>query len=619
MKSLSVLTGLVLAFSISVHAADNNSDDKAVVVTATRTAQTVDESLASVTVITREDIEITQAKNVQELIHGLAGIDVISNGGYGKTTSVSVRGTNTGQVLVLIDGVKVGSATLGEASLQHIPVDQIERIEIVRGPRSTLYGSEAIGGVIQIFTRKGAGKFKVSANAGYGGYQTREGSLGISGGGEIVDYSFQISDYATEGIDARDGAEPDRDGYQNDSLSARIGVRPHRIFEIDFHLLHTEAESEFDGGSQNESDNLQQSAGVDITLLPTRFWQIKLDRGQSLDKISNYKDGLYQSKFNTERQTAILQNDFTIHADHILTAGTDYSNDSVNSTRSYSIKERDNYGYFIQYQAYLGRFNMLVGGRRDDNEQFATHDTGNIAMGFKMNNHFRLTTSYGTAFKAPTFNDLYWPFTSDVFGSTTYITQGNPLLEPEESETGEIGFEINFGNSHIRTNVFRTNIDNLIDWASADSGLNEVTTQPVNINDAVIKGLEIDLDTTFSNLTLRGGFTWLDPRDKNSNKLLQRKAQRSARLDINYQLHRALFGMGILAQSHRYNDPANTQRLSGYALLNLNFAYEIDRFWSLRTKVDNVLDKDYVTIKDFTNNDYNNPGRNYMISISYRQ
>ncbi|MBI3575402.1 MAG: TonB-dependent receptor plug domain-containing protein, partial [Gammaproteobacteria bacterium] len=333
MKHLSFFCTAAMAAAIlsPVHAA---TTEEAVIVTATRTARTADETLASVSVITRADIERTQAKSVAELLAGEAGIDTTISGGYGKSTSVFLRGTNSDHTLVLVDGIKVGSATLGTAPWQYLPLDQIERIEIVRGPRSSLYGSEAIGGVIQIFTRQPTEKFQSQAEVGYGTYGTSKLSAGVSGADGNTRYNLTASHFNTDGIDAKTssaGNEGDRDGYRNESYNARLTHRLTGGAEIELHTLHAQGHTEFDG-NPNQTAFLQDVVGARLNFAPTNNWNVKLQAGTSRDYTDSFKNGLFSSTFNTLRHVASWQNDVVLGKDQLLTLGADYQDDRVGST-----------------------------------------------------------------------------------------------------------------------------------------------------------------------------------------------------------------------------------------------------------------------------------------------
>ncbi len=265
-------TALLFAVTSLAQAATDTLDE--VVVTATRTAQAADASLASVTVITRQDIERLQAQSVPEVLRGVAGLTFSNNGGAGKATSVFLRGTNADHVLVLVDGIKIGSATLGTASFQDIPVAQIERIEIVRGPRASLYGSEAIGGVIQIFTRKGGGAMAPSASFTAGSYGTYNTALGLSGGGEQSWFNAKAAQQNVQGFNACRGKpapggagcfvnEPDKDGYNNSSLGLNGGYRFANGLVADVQVLRADSKNRYDGSNLvgNQAEGVQQVVG----------------------------------------------------------------------------------------------------------------------------------------------------------------------------------------------------------------------------------------------------------------------------------------------------------------------------------------------------------------------
>jgi vitamin B12 transporter len=580
-----------------------------IIITATRTAQTADETLSSVTVITRKEIERQQAQSVQDLLRGIPGADIANNGGPGKATSVFLRGTESDHVLVLIDGVKVGSATLGTTAFQDIPVEQIERIEIVRGPRSSLYGSEAIGGVIQIFTRKGGGALKPFFSIGGGSYRTYSASAGVSGGGERGWFSLSANGIDTEGFNACDGkpspggagcftTEPDKDGHRNLSGSLRAGYRFESSAELDFHALRATGDTEFDGGFVNESESVQQVAGGTLRFSPLDAWQIMLAAGQSRDESDNFKDDTFKSRFDTERDTLSFQNDLSIATDHLLTVGADYQDDRVEGTTAYAVSSRDNTGLFTQYQGGIGAHDVQLSLRRDDNQQFGDRSTGGAAWGYALSEGLRLTAAYGTAFKAPTFNELYFP------------GYGNPDLRPEESHSFEIGVGGQAAGGHWSLNAYDTRIDDLIAFDSS-------TFAPANIDQARLRGLEAVLGTRSGNWDLNGNFTLLDAENRsagvNSGNLLPRRARQSLRFDADRDFGRYRIGATLLAAGKRYDDLANTHELSGYATLDVRAEYSLAKDWRLQARVENLFDKDYETAAFF-----NQPGRSLYLTLRYQ-
>ncbi|MDX1251196.1 MAG: TonB-dependent vitamin B12 receptor [Gammaproteobacteria bacterium] len=590
--------------------ADDGSQLPPVIVTATRTAQTVDETLASVSVITRADIERRQAQSVPELLAGIAGVDVAAQGGWGKASSVFMRGTNSSHVLVLIDGIKADSATLGLAAFEHIPVSQIERIEIVRGPRSSLYGSEAIGGVIQIFTRKGREQSQVYAKAGVGSYQSQELSIGASGLREGTDYSISATSFKTDGFNVRQPTpgpfgvnELDKDGYRNDSLSLRLGHRFGSDTRIEGHLLRAQGNTKYDGPpfSPNQSDIVQQTAGVNLSSRLTSAWNTRLQFGDSRDEADNFTGGAFFSTFNSRRSTVSWQNDLSVASDQLLTLGVDWRDDKASGTTNYVKTSRDNTGIYLQHQAGFGKHDVLLGLRRDDNQAFGVHNTGNIAWGYEIDKALRITASYGTAFKTPTFNDLYFP---DI---GYYV--GNPNLKPEESKSTEIGLRGSHTWGGWNASFYRTDIDQLIAYVS-DPVTFKGTMQ--NVNRARINGFDAGASTELAGWRLAANLSLLEPKDLDTDKLLPRRAKQTIRFDADRQFGKAGVGLSWLAQGHRFDDTANNDRVAGYGILNLRAQYELSKKWTLRGKIDNVFDKQYQTVHT-----YNSPGRNVLISATY--
>lgn len=578
-----------------------------VIVTATRTAQTADETLAAVTVITREDMERRQAQSFQDLLRGEPGFSIANHGGHGKLTSVFLRGTNSNHVLVLIDGVKVGSATAGMTAFEHIPLDQIERIEIVRGPRSSLYGANAIGGVIQIFTRKGTGPMKPYVSLGGGSDETYRAAVGISGG-EHGWFSLNASGITTEGFNACSGKpfppgggcytfEPDKDGYRSIAGSLRAGYRFDNGTELEMHALRADGKTEYDGSYANEAESVQQVLGGRLRFSPIAPWHITLTIGRSWDESDNFLNGIFTSRFDTERDTLSIQNDFSIGETQLLTVGFDYLEDRVDSTTNYAVTSRDNKGFFAQYQASLGQHAMELSLRRDDNEQFGHHTTGGAGWGYDFDNGLRLTASYGTAFNAPTFNQLYWPFFS------------NPNLQPEESRSLEFGLSKTLGIGRWSVNAFETHIDDLI-------GLNQFW-QPVNINEARIRGLEAVIHARLQDWELRTNLTLLDPENRspgtNRGNLLPRRAKQTLRLDVDRTFGSYRFGATLHAEGRRYDDLANTRALEGYATMDLRGEYLFTQAWRVQARIENLFDKDYETAEF-----YNQPGLGFFVTLHYQ-
>jgi vitamin B12 transporter len=597
---IAVLSNAVMADDIPLY------QGQEIVVTATRTAQTVDETLASTTVITRRDIERSQATSVPELLDGLAGISISNNGGPGKATSVFMRGANADHVVVLIDGVKVGSATLGTASFQDFPVEQIERIEVVRGPNSSLYGSEAIGGVIQIFTRKGGGPLTPSASATVGSFDTRQVAGSLSGGGANGWFNLGASHLESGGFNACKGSltagcftvEPDRDGYRNTAVNLHGGYRFTAGSDVDFHLLQTQGHNDFDGSFVNQDNFVQQVIGAGWRFQATDRWKVKLAAGQSQDDMDNLLNGLFKSRFNTRRDTLSWQNDLSVAPGHLVTLGVDRQDDTVSSTTAYTVTGRGDTGVFAQYQGNVAGSDIRFALRQDENSQFGSHTTGNAAWGRALGNDLRMTLSYGTAFKAPTFNQLYFP------------GFGNPNLKPERSASLEAGLSGKTVTGRWSVNAFETEVTDLIGF--------DPTFTPVNIDSARIRGVETTAAMRLArDWDARVNLTLQDPENRsngaNNGKLLNRRSEQSLRLDLDRDFGPFRLGGTLRAEGRRFDDQANTVRLGGYAILDLRAEYALAKDWRLQAKVQNLFDKDYETAYLF-----NQPGRSLFVTLRYQ-
>lgn len=587
---------------------NNYPFEKPIIVTAARTAQSADVSLASATVITREDIERQQSRSIQDLLRGVTGVSIMNHGGPGKSTFVQMRGTESDHIMVMIDGIRVGSVTSGTTAFENIPLEQIERIEIVRGPRSSLYGSEAIGGVIQIFTRKGSGGsgFSPSFSFGGGSYGTLNGSVGLSGSSERGWFNLTASGIGTKGFNACTGSdtagcftvEPDRDGYRNVAGSARAGYRFENGLELDANFMNSAGRTHFDGSFVNVSEIMQQVFGGSARYLPLDFWRINLTAGRSREDSDNFLERLFMSRFNTTRDTVSLQNDFTINPNHQLTVGMDYLHDHIDSSEVFTKTSRANWGAFSQYLATVERHRAQLSLRYDDNQQFGSWVTGGAGWGYAITDRISLTANFGSAFKAPTFNELYFPGFS------------NPDLRPEESRSFEFGTRGNMAWGKWSLNVYDTRIDNMIAFDAN-------TFLPANIAQAHIRGLEAVLSTTIRGWLLNGNLTFLDPENRSADasrgNILPRRAEQSFRLDIDREFGRYRIGAMFLAEGERFDDLGNTRKLDSYVKFDLRAEYILNKHWRLQGRIENLFDKHYETAAFF-----NQPGRNFFAMIRYQ-
>ena len=575
------------------------------IVTATRTDQSIDHLSAASTVFTRHDIERLQLQSVPELLKQATGVDVTESGAPGKAASVYIRGTGSGHVLVLIDGVRIGSVTLGSSPFSSLPIDQIERVEIVRGSQSSLYGSDAIGGVIQIFTRKGQYtdniKPTVSIEAGGGSYDTAHVSGNVSGKYKQLGYAVGVSHITTSGFNASSSTnqDADRDGYKNTSFNIRTDYKINDDYRAEAFVLRSQGENEFDNNfGSDRNDFVIQNIGLSGYMQFSDNWLSTLRLGESRDQ-SRQPDGDF---FNTRRRMVSLSNKIKLNSNHQIIIGSDFRNDHIESHQSYAETDRYDIGGFAEYYGRwfdLIDFNASVRG--DEDEQFGSHITGN--SGFRIgleNSGIDVVANFSSGYKAPTFNDLYWPDGS--FGV------GNPYLKPEESTTFEVGLEgqHDWGNWVIR--AYHTNIENLINWEPITPG--SFKYQPKNVNKAQIDGIEGEISTQLYgwNITLNGNA--LSPKDRVSNQRLSDRAQLQLGVDISKEIFDHLnIGSSLNVSGDRLD---GTTKSHGAIVWDIRAAYQINNSWSIKGKLKNLLNDQYQTNKGF-----NTADRNFFVSVNY--
>ncbi len=569
-----------------------------VVVTASRMAETVDETLAPVSVIEREEIEQRQPPTLLELLRTEPGVDLVRSGGPGSNTSLFLRGTNSEHVLVLIDGVRASSATTGSFSWQHLDPAQVERIEIVRGPRSTLYGSDAIGGVIQIFTRKTEG---ISGRVEAGSNATRSGQVAM-GGGEKVRYRLNASAYDTDGIsatsEASPGFAPDDDGYRNRSVSGSIEFPLGQSAELNLNSWYSAAESEFDQGTQ---DSTNAAANARLGLTVSDSWYQTLAAGFSLDEVET--ESAFPSTIETERTSLNWKNELALGASDLLLFGVDYyrdegrNRDDTTGTTQFD-KDITNRAAYLSWRTENRLGDFQAGARYDRHSEFGNETTGQLAFGRDLTKSIRLLTSYGTAFKAPTLNQLFHPGFGGFFA-------GNPELEPETSASTELGLRFTPEPSvRMEANAFYTEVENLIAYEGTDF-------QAININQATIRGLELTYSRQLQQWSFETNFTYQKARNREDDSPLLRRPDRKLALSLVRRLNigGSLTMEGIaVGERHDLNEVV----LPGYGLVNIAWQYPLSRGLQLEGRVENLGDREYELASG-----YNTVGRSYFLALRY--
>jgi len=603
MKKTTVAGLIGLLFTTPVLALETPINANDVIVTASRTAQQKDNVIADVTVITQEEIERAGQSTFTELLQRQPGIEIGSNGGAGSISSIFMRGTSANQIVVLIDGVRVNSITDGATYFGNIPLSQIEHIEILRGPASSLYGQDAVGGVIQVFTKNIEGQTRFNAAVGYGSYNTRTAEAGFGGSYQGLNYSFSASSKNSDGFSSlktNTSANADRDGYRNLAANGMLTYNINEKNQIGIQLFNSHGHSHFDNrydivyyDTQAELD--QTSVSIFSKNQITALWKSSIRLSKGTDKNdSDMSSGLNKYK-STQNQYA-WQNDFSLPVG-TLTALVERLEQTLDSNTSYIGTKRNSNGVYLGYVVSLDKHNIQANIRSDHSSQYGTNVTSRLGYGYQINDYWRGSVSYGTAFKAPTFNDIYYPY-----------DMSNPNLKPEQSENFEAAIKYHAQDQAASLTAYHNKIK---DFIALDTDY-----IPQNYN-ATIQGLTLTGSQAWSNYLLKASTDIQSPHNTDSKKMLNRRANRHGLLDVSRTWGNWLFDAELIASSARYNDADNPQKLAGYALVNFAANYKINNDWSAQCRVNNLLDKDYALSLEGNGTPYNTPGANVFFSLRY--
>ena len=563
------------------------------VVTPSRRAESLSESLASISLLTREDIEQSAAEDLSDLLRTLPGVDVVRSGGPGSQVSIFLRGSNSNHVLVLVDGVRTSSSNTGAYAWEQLPVNQIERVEVVRGPRGSMYGSDAIGGVIHVITRSSPAPY-AKITAGSYGTAGFEGGLGYDG--ENTQLSINAGYRNVEGFSAQnpDGFNyhPDDDGFR----SANLGIKGSTTVgesRLTYSILALENESEFD---QGVSETSQSVAGLGFHGSMTANWDYQLLAGYSSEKlVSDFE--FYETGFDSRRLQFAWQNQFDTGTAGLLSFGLDWFSENGESMYSWDEKRR-NTGLYGTWDHYFGRLHAQLGGRWDDNSVFGSQFTGQAAFGFEVNESWQLMASYGSAFRGPNLNEQYSPGWAGLFA-------GNPDLDPESSASGELGLRWQHSQAGaLSISAYRTEVEDLI-------AFNGEAFQAINIKQARLKGVEFDYQYQGTYWFFNANATLQDAKDSDSGEPLLRRPDEKAFLSLERRFDNGSWlGLEWLYNGDRYDFAGIS--LDSYQLVNLFSGWQFAPSWRMELRGENLADEVYEPVYGF-----NAPGRSWFISLAW--
>ncbi|MEL4871918.1 TonB-dependent vitamin B12 receptor BtuB [Pantoea agglomerans] len=611
-KKVSLLTALsVTAFS---GWAQDSADS--LVVTANRFEQPEKTVLAPTSVVTREDIERWQAKSVVEIMSRLPGVDIAQSGGMGSNSSTFIRGTESRHVLVLIDGIPLNNAGISNVpDLSQIPTSLIQRIEYIRGPRSALYGSDAIGGVINIITGRDKPGAEISAGVGSKGYQTYDGSFQ-----QVLDKTriTMAGNYTyTRGFDiaAQDAPrQPDRDGFMSKSLYGSVEQQFTDSVSGFFRGFGYDNRTAYDGYDTYNDDYTAITGTPDTRQLYSQNWdtglrfsqgiyQSQLVAGYGRSKDLNYdpSKGRYaasSSMDDVKQYTAQWMNNLAVGHGNIG-AGLDWLKQKTQSGTASLDKgyEQHNTGVFLSGMQQFDSVTLEAAARNDDNSNFGNHSTWQTSAAWEFIEGYRFIASYGTAYKAPTLSQIH---------SAKY---GNPDLKPEESKQWEGGVEGLTGPVSWRVSAYRNDVDNLIGY--------DQMNRPYNVNKARIEGVEATAQFDTGPVSHQVSYDYVDPRNANTNEVLKRRSKQQVKYQLDWQTWDIDWDLAYRYLGTRYDDdfssyPSREVKMGGVSLWDVAVSYPVTSHLTVRGKIANLFDKDYETVYG-----YQTAGREYTLSGSY--
>ncbi|SOC55972.1 vitamin B12 transporter [Chromohalobacter canadensis] len=566
-------------------------------ITANRLPQSQSDVLASTTVIDRDDIERSQAGSIIELLQGRAGIEIAQSGSPGTTSSLFMRGTESDHSLVLVDGVRINSATSGGASLEMLPLEAIERVEIVRGPRAAAYGADAIGGVIQVFTRRGtASGTQGGLKASTGSDNTQRQSAWVATGDDDTRLNASLFHRDGDGFNATQADDSgERDGFEREGAQLGLSHRVNDDVEVSVNALRQNFEGEYDNCSFPASQDcvtkgyLQSFGGqLDVQLQPD--WQMLITAGHFDEQREERYSGERQSLIESHRDEVGLQHRFT-RDNGVDVLGIDYRHDSVDfdnrAGASYDRDSRENIGIYGMMQRTYGAHELSGSLRYDDDSLFGDETTGSLGYAYRLTPFQRLGASFSTAFKAPNLIDLYGPYGT------------NPDLDAETAENLEAFWAYERDNWHTRVTVFDNRIDDLI-------GYDPNTSIPYNVDEARIRGVELSGGWQAGGLVLSASLTHQNPEDRQTGERLQRRARTFGRIDADYTLADWSFGATLRAAGDRRDTDFVTYgdtTTAGYGVVDLRTSWQVTSMVELSAKVENAFDKEYQLVDGYNTQD----------------
>ncbi|MFM2083959.1 MAG: hypothetical protein RLY95_777, partial [Pseudomonadota bacterium] len=575
-----------------------SQDTPEIIVTASRIEQPLKDVVADVTRIDRVTIERSGASAIADLLSRTPGIQFARNGGPGTTTSVYLRGADTRFTAVYVDGVRIDSQSTGGAAWEAIPLSQIDHIEILRGPAAAIYGSDALAGVIQVFTRKGKGAFTPFVGVGLGTYKTKKTEAGFSGKEGEFDYSVGLSQESSNGFNAKQGANPDSDGYSNYAANIRMGLKVNADHRLDATVLNSGVNAQYDSSltADDHARNQLQTTGL---AWRAKWSDVFSTKAMVTQGKSHYDT--YPSAYSTDTnvKSYLWQNEFRF-ANQFVTAALERREDALqNASVTPAATRRSQNALAFGYGITKALHTLQLNARRDVDSEFGSKTTGSAAYAYDIAPAWRTTASLGTAFRAPT---LYQRFSQ----------YGSASLQPESSINRELGVKYANQGDSFGVVTFKNKIDNLIVYVTGATGCASAFGCYKGTQHADLQGITMTGATTVRTVKLAASMDWLRPLDTDTGKNLARRAQRVAMLSADMPVASWHVGSELQLVGARFEDAANTIMLGGYGLVNLYGTRKINKDTSFLLRLNNASNHWYQTA-----NTYNTPGRSVFVGVRW--
>ena len=549
--------------------------------------------LANSTVITREQIAATQSPNLTDLLETLPGFQITKNGGLGQEQGFFLNGYSSDQVLFLINGKRVGSATLGEVQFHHIPTTSIERIEIVSNARSSVFGADALGGVINIVTKQGAVKTN-NIRAAVGNQNTTQLSANV--GQSLGDLAFNLSAFTerTKGYDVYKPKDDDRDGSERHSADLGVDYKVNASNSISFQAQQNRGTVDYDGrfgGPGQKSDYIQQVLGLDWDLQTDNF-NSTLSIGKSSDSSWNYGDGTSRSDadaFITKRDSAEFTSLYAINKQNDLMLVADYRKEDVGESDSeYDKTESTTKGAGISHRFTGEKLQTELGARYDDAQRYDAKSSYSVSVGYLLMDGLEVVIAQNTGFQAPSFNDLYFPDSA--------FSVGNPDLKPEESENTRLAVNYDYSAGSVEVSYQQSEIKNLIAWNPDSTG----KYTPSNVSTANIDTVQVNWNGQLSEaFSTNLGFEWLDTEDEDTGNLLARRAPRVFKAGVAYNLNKLSTSLNGQHVAAHYDDSDNETDIAAYTVLSAAANWKFNERFSTGVRINNLTNRSYETVSDY--------------------